>query len=277
MSNFDHIDNYLTNRLSGEEKIAFEKQLEADPTLKQQLEFQQQIVHGVKQARIAELKAMLNNVPVSAVSTSATIGKIGIAIVTAGLIGTALYYTYFDSEDILVPELQEEIVSEPPATPQPIVIEKAPDEEPESSESQNATSSQNEVIQKVVPKTSAPIRKPTIEVVDPSADLLTDNEEVTLNPSESRSVSVSQLEVEADNSNKKYNFHYQFVSGKLMLYGSFDKSLYEILEINGSTHSIFLYYKDSYYLLDEKKTEITKLSPVEDSALIRLLKEYRNK
>jgi hypothetical protein len=61
----------------------------------------------------------------------------------------------------------------------------------------------------------------------------------------------------------------------LVLYGKFDKGLYEIIEINGSSHSIFLFYKENYYLLDEKETTITPLTPIRDSQLVKKLKEYR--
>ncbi|MGC4020523.1 MAG: hypothetical protein QM734_00550 [Cyclobacteriaceae bacterium] len=43
-------------------------------------------------------------------------------------------------------------------------------------------------------------------------------------------VSVSRIEVEINYSNSAYTFHYQFSDGKLILYGTFDKSLYEIIE-----------------------------------------------
>jgi len=90
-------------------------------------------------------------------------------------------------------------------------------------------------------------------------------------------VSVSHIAVETDTANKNYNFHYQFASGKLFLYGPFDKSVYEILEINSDNHSVFLFHRDNYYLLDEKQLKITHLEPIKDTALIRKLKEYRGK
>jgi hypothetical protein len=61
----------------------------------------------------------------------------------------------------------------------------------------------------------------------------------------------------------------------LILYGKFDNGLYEIIEVNGSAHSMFLYYKDYFYLLDEKQIAITPLAPINDLQLIKKLKEYR--
>jgi hypothetical protein len=88
-------------------------------------------------------------------------------------------------------------------------------------------------------------------------------------------VSDSRIEVENINNDKQYAFHYQFNLGKLILYGKFDKGLYEIIEVNGSAHSVFLFYKDNYYLLNEKETTITPLTPIHDGQLIKKLREYR--
>ncbi len=62
-----------------------------------------------------------------------------------------------------------------------------------------------------------------------------------------------------------------------MLYGPFDKSLYEILEIHGDSHAVFLWYKDNYYKLDEQQHNITRLEPITDATLVKKLKEYRGK
>lgn len=60
-----------------------------------------------------------------------------------------------------------------------------------------------------------------------------------------------------------------------MLFGDFDRALYEVLEINGDNHALFLFYKDAYYLLDENQHKVTKLEAIRDSALIAKLREYR--
>ena len=70
MSNFELIDDYLSNRLTGAEKEAFEKQLNNDPSLKSDLDFQKRIVEGIRTARATELKSMLSKVPVGGASAS---------------------------------------------------------------------------------------------------------------------------------------------------------------------------------------------------------------
>jgi hypothetical protein len=61
-----------------------------------------------------------------------------------------------------------------------------------------------------------------------------------------------------------------------MLYGSFDKGLYEVIEVNGNAHSMFLYYKDVYYQLNERSKRITPLAPIKDTELVSKLKQFRS-
>src|SRR6478752_7177506 len=96
---FELLDDYLSNRLSGEEKAAFEKKLEADPELKQELNVQQDFVEGIRKARIAELKSMLNNIPVApAQGGQSMLIKAGSWVAITGLIITATYF-YFLKDD----------------------------------------------------------------------------------------------------------------------------------------------------------------------------------
>src|SRR4051812_13927913 len=90
---FELLDDYLANRLSAADKASFEKQIEADPELKQEFNTQKKLVEGIKQARLAELKSMLSNVPVGPLPTSQTLLiKLGVVAIVAGLIGTGMYY-----------------------------------------------------------------------------------------------------------------------------------------------------------------------------------------
>src|SRR6478609_8420878 len=93
MNNIELIDDYLTNRLTEKEKGAFEQQLASDPSLKADVELQKNIVEGIKGARAAELKSMLNNVPIgSPVSVSFSALKVAAGIVGAGLLIGSIYY-----------------------------------------------------------------------------------------------------------------------------------------------------------------------------------------
>jgi hypothetical protein len=288
MRNFELIDDYLSNRLKGPEKEAFEKQLSNDPSLKSDLNFQKQIVEGIRTSRATELKSMLSKVPVggSTISMDFSVMKMAAGIIAAGVVGAAIYFfvtrgetppfdkaaTDFNkkTEDLKKPETQPQDVTKvvPDSSKETIPAATSPDKEIKK-EQKKKTEPQQEV---------KAAEKPKLEVTDPSAELESSDNTKTENPTaniRSTDIKPSHIQVDVDSSNKKYDFHYQFVSGKLMLFGTFDKSLYEVLEINGGKHAVFLFYKDVYYLLDENQHNITKLEPIRDAALISKLKEYR--
>ncbi len=284
MSNIELIDDYLSNRLKGAEKEAFDKQLAIDPTLKSDLDFQKQIIEGIKNARASELKSMLNKVPVggAGVSVDFSVMKMAAGLAAAGIIGAAAYfYTRnelppFDKAATDLNKQTEKVAPEEKPQPENIAPES---NTPESVTPADKDEPKKESKPSVKQDDAKPAEKPKLEVADPSDDVNSNDnakgeEPSTLNRNE---ISVSNIQVEMDSSNKKYDFHYQFVGNKLMLYGSFDKSLYEVLEVNGTNHAVFLFYKDAYYLLDEKQQKIAKLEPIKDAALVSKLREYRRK
>ena len=281
MSNFELIDDYLANRLNEHDRKDFEHQLDGDPALKEEVDFQQQVVSGVRQARAIELKSMLNNIPVSGSFWSG--GKIAAAAVTVGLVATSIYFYVKEDEQLITPiESVQQQIATPPSehATEPALTPTA-----ESTANENTSSTSKSTEQPTEkPKTlkeerpSTPVRKPDIQVVDPSSELTESKQASSTNGSPARTeISASKMEVITGISDKKHNFHYQFVQGKLMLYGPFDKSLYEILEIHGEGHAVFLFYKENYYLLDERQSEITELNYIRDAELLKKLKEYRGR
>ena len=275
MENFELIDDYLANRLNEQDRQAFEQQLEGDPALKEEVEFQQQVVQGVRHARVAELKSMLNNVPVSGNYWSG--GKIAAAVVTVGIVATGLYFYMNENEDSMtsLQEQNQEITEQSTdKTIVPIVPSTSDVRQEDSVTTQQPTKEKLEKLKEN--KSSTPVSKPNIQVVDPSADFSqTEEGKESVTPGQTQ-ISPSKMEVAIGPVDKKHNFHYQFVQDKLMLYGPFDKNLYEILEIHGDGHAVFLFYKENYYLLDEKQSAITKLVPISDGQLLKKLREYRS-
>lgn len=284
MTNFELIDDYLTNRLTQSERVTFEEQVASDPSLKADVELQKNIIEGVKQARAVELKAMLSNVPIGApVSVYFTAMKIAAGIIGAGLLIGSLYYYYQPEGLTEVPNLSTSIQDSVQGNDSLENSEKViPAEEPTKENSEPVATEKEEKAKeddnnKEIKKSSAR-NQPKIEVVDPTDEMSSDNNQSEVNPENSKSaVTTSHIQVETDSSRKKYNFHYQFSNDKLQLFGPFDKSLYEILEIHGESHAVFLFYRENYYLLDERQSEITKLALIKDSVLIKKLKEYRGK
>jgi len=280
MSNVELIDDYLTNRLSQQDRDAFEAQMKSDPTLKADVELQAQIVDGLKKARASELKAMLNKVPVGGTTSMSPFQ------IAAGVVGTAILvssiYLYFKPDT--TPEIPEATITREDSSKQNEPVEKtaAIEEEkpaiPTNEDNVEETTLEKKSLAPVEPKTAAKnVTKPALDVVDPSSEL-TESTATRGSGESSQAVRASsKMEVEVDSSNKKYAFHYQFVDNKMILFGSFDKSLYEILEINGNINSKFLFYKENYYLLDDSKSEITPLQIIQDKTLLQKLKEYRKK
>ena len=287
---FDILDEYAGNRLNPQDRAAFEKQLESDAELKNELSLQREIIEGVRTARKAELKQMLNNVPLSSIpSEGMSVGlKIGLWVVAAGLVTSSLYF-YFNREDNTIAqppvanEIKEEntennVVAEPEATEsvqgdQP-AQEQPAQEEPKATEKQADNTS--------APKASTPetveekeaVEPSTLDVFDPSQDA-ENAEQVTaeeIGPKISTKSTIAVV-TEVD---KRYNFHYQFRDNKLFLYGSFEKNFYEIMEFfSNNKRTMFLYYKDNYYLLNDADERVKPLAPINDAALLKKLRDYR--
>lgn len=285
---FELLDDYLANRLNAEDAAAFEQQVQADPQLAQELNIQKELVEGLKKARAAELKAMLNNIPVSPVNGgSSTLVKTGTWVVVAGLVATGLYF-YFSQEEettsakvtseqpvVAEPEVKE---AEPAATAQ---TQPQPDQTQAEQQQPAAVVEESEKKKEKTTATQPAVKPKPVEAYDPSAEEPTEavkkyeHEQLEV---VSKAFVTSSIEVETDTMHKKYNFHYVFSEGKLILYGAFEKHLYEILEFIGDEkRTIVLFYKTNYYLLDINKTTPTKLSPIHDARLLKKLKEHRSK
>lgn len=277
MNEIERIDNYIANRLSAQEVEAFEKELEGNPSLKEEVQFQRQVADGIRKARAAELKRMLNNIPVSGNTWGP--GKIAATALTAGLVLTALYYYSSDNDQVAATavtthesgKIEEQPIQKTEETTSRETMALPEKEDKTSSPVIKTQPKKNEE-----PTITTPVTKPALDVVDPSEEMINDNDTRTESASaKGNSIEVSKMEVVTSASEKKYNFHYQFQGGKLMLYGPFDKNLYEVLEIHGDSHALFLYFKNNYYLLDEKQTKIKQLTPIRDAELLKRLREYR--
>lgn len=282
---FEMMDDYLSNRLSAEENAAFEKQVQADPQLAQELSTQKSLVEGIRKARAAELKSMLNNIPVSPVNGgSSVLTKVGTWAVVAGLVVTGVYfYSTREQKEVPAesnisteqkPEPQPSVATLPETETEPVAGQK---EEPAPTTAKPTVKKQkSEPVEESVPSQAKPM-----DVYTPEADEVDDaTRKFELEQLENikKSFVTSSIEVETDTMSKKYSFHYVFKNSKLILYGAFEKNLYEILEFIGDQkRTVVLYYKSNYYLLDIEKTEPTKLNPIHDPKLLKMLKAHRAK
>ena len=288
---FEILDEYAGNRLNPQDRAAFEKQLESDAELKNELSLQREIIEGVKTARKAELKNLLNNVPISSIPSEgmSTAAKIGLSVIVAGLVSTGLYF-YFNQEDntVVQPSITNEIKED--NTENTVIDDSkpAPDANQADEPSQEtAVQSQPKVTKKqdvesAAPKTSTPatteeqpaVEPSALDVFDPSQDAESAEQAAAeeIGPKVSTKSSIA-VETEVD---KRYNFHYQFRDSKLFLYGSFEKNFYEIMEFfSNNKRTMFLYYKDNYYLLSDADQKVKPLKPINDAALLKKLRDYR--
>ena len=97
-----------------------------------------------------------------------------------------------------------------------------------------------------------------------------DNE---LGPSVVETKTTFEIETKSDTKNQ---FHYRFKSGKLILFGDFSGSTYEIIELNSTAgKSYYLYYNSNFYPLSVDNTKITELRVLTDKTLIDELKKIK--
>jgi hypothetical protein len=292
---FELLDDYLANRLSGDEKVAFEQRMEGDPELKRELTVQQNIVEGIKRARIADLKGILQNTPIPAPSFSDTLfAKVGAVAVVAGLIVAGVWFFTKDKHEEVKQE-QAPVAEKAPENVQPEIVEEPKVETTETKETPaqvETTPSKNQT--KVTPakakdsaKASEAVKPEEKTLFDPSQEL-----EATATPTATEAPTADQLKnaVSRNSVNssvnpryaegsRKHNFHYEFKSGDLLLYGPEFKNpgTYLILEffLGGKDTTVYLYHDAKYYLLDRNTTEPVKLEAIKDKTQIAILDEKR--
>ena len=162
------------------------------------------------------------------------------------------------------------------------VEEPASSSETDSPEEPAITDSGEPKEEPTVRRKSSPVTKPEVKPYDPTEETETSSQpdEIVLIESEESTGTVvsSSVEVEIDATSRKLDFHYQFRDNKLILFGSFEKDLYTILEFfHENKRTVFLSYNSAYYLLDESKSKPTPLKSVTDPALLKKLQEFSGK
>jgi hypothetical protein len=280
---FEILDDYLSDRLGEQDRAAFEQRLQADPDLRHEYTVQKQVIEGIRAARVAELKAMLNNVPVpsgntgNALSSKIALGAAATLVVAAGL----YFFLKEDEADLVIPRAEEQIQPEaqpettdaqpaeadsPTALPQAI---DTPAEEAPVESDKNQTSAGTEHSKPSLARRPGPVSAP--DVSTPRADI--DRER---GPS---AFLESTIAVETTSENPQYAFHYQFKDGKLLLFGPFRRESSKVIELasGASRRAFYLAYEGKYYLLPDSSGQIKPLMPLKDSTLIQKLSEFGSK
>lgn len=278
------VTKYLEGGMTGSEQYIFEDQLTSDPLLKTEFEHQNEIVNGLKEFRKTQLKTRLNNLTVGpgiigVLSQSVSMKTLSY-VVTSILIGAGSYYyfngprkpkavnlSYVESRlDFLLPEIdysnnavdlsykynQNTDLTE-------WIIEEETKKNGEAEEQTNKIS----LIDFSVPEVHDDVS--TDDTPEPEQIL-----EKAVARSESFVAAGEFSKVDIENVvNNRYKFHYKLDNNKLYLYGKFEASPYEIIEINSfQSKKLFFYYNRNYFKLNQNVNDISPLLKIENPEII---------
>ena len=289
LTNEEFVNSYLDNELSEIDRLDFENKLLHDSELREEYNFQKDLIDGIKETRRLELKNRLSNIPINT-PLYQTVGfkAIAVASISAG-IGIGAYYLLGEKDAIQLSEidLKQNQVTEVeeqkiPVAPKSItpILEVEP---------------QEEIVQDIIiqekPKTEALAKntqersepvviQPNViqpEIVEPFDDeageienLVSDGQINNVDNIKENVESTVEIATVKDKRNK---FHYKFFENKLYLLGSFNDMPYEIIELNASSgKSYFLYYNDSFYKLEADQAKPAPLVKIENDSLVNELK-----
>jgi hypothetical protein len=283
------VGSYLDNEMSEIERLEFENQLLHDSELREEYNFQKDLINGIKEVRRVELKARLDNIPINT-PLYQTIGfkSVIVASISAG-IGFGAYYLFNQNDDLQISEInitqkqeitvEQESVPEIPEAIAPIINNKKKSE-------QKAEASAEKIIPPVAMNTEEEaqeepeIIQPNViepDVVEGFEDEDFTSEEINvenqINDLEKVKENVESTVEIATVKDRRNKFHYKFFENKLFLLGDFNDMPYEIIELNTSSgKSYFLFYNDSFYKLESEQLKPTPLERIENDSLVNELK-----
>lgn len=290
------LEDYHAGRLNSAEASSLEKELASNPDLKVESDLQADIISGLKEFRKQELKARLESIPVTGgwiefAQQSVLIKSLG-GIVVASLIGSGVYYagtsememlTESDGIEVTAPEYTSseymwELGSEDPSENEPVLTKPQaiaqvaqPIEEAQStidikvknaSQAGSANASEG-TPEPFVPTFSAP------SSVEVASDETFEGEDPGQIPDAASMNTTAPVDVKSTQA--KGTIKYKYYDGKLFLTGDFDKSPYEILEINRPEgRDIYVYYLGEFYKVG-LSDKLIELPLVQDQQLIQEL------
>jgi hypothetical protein len=308
----DKIEAYHAGRMSDEEAALFEKELTSDPSLKAESDFQSNIINGVKEYRKSQLKTRLDAIDVSPgwiefVQQSSLIKSFG-GVAVATVIGTGVYFIAEDKNEAALEETTPAIVKEVtkenigpifeefkfdwdiPESSEVLVNVKAEQLDKSIEIATKAPVSKEDEPQLVTEtETQVAVAKETAEtpftpdINAPDAGDVSYNSELNSTVLDDVPV-VSELNTESEpievetKNTKNARIRYKYYDGKLFLNGNFNKSPYEILEINSANgRRIYLLHMNKYYevKITDRLTELPEVKDVKLIQELRLIKENK--
>ncbi|MFY0627835.1 MAG: hypothetical protein JXR07_16170 [Reichenbachiella sp.] len=276
------LDAYFSGEMKGSDRLVFEGRVESDPVFKSEFESQNEIVESLKAHRKAELKTRLDNISVepsligSLLQSSALKPVVYAVTSVAVLSGSYLFYNqeaaienhiqhikgqkeFFTASNIqanndLVLDYRHEPKDLKIALNQPAVSEK-------SDQSLNTNDVVVSDIIFEVPEVNGEMGAEEFKAPGLALEEAKRIEEV---PSTAK---LDKIQINTINS-RRYGFHYRVEDNRLFLYGKFNESPYEIIELNTpSSKSLFFFYDGSFYNLNKEASSVTPLSRIEDKKL----------
>jgi hypothetical protein len=287
LNNEEFVNRYLDNELSEIDKLDFENKLLNDADLREEYNFQKDLVNGIKEVRRMELKSRLSNIPIE-IPVYQTIGFKTIAAVTVSAgIGLGAYFFLDNKNDTPITKIdlnqnnselvEEYTIPEIPKAITPIIEEKTSDDTPQVAVKKNK---QQVVVAKHAEEAKPKVIQPNViqpDVLKPSDEEDFESNEIgndnQVNNLESIKENVESNVAVSTVKDKKNKFHYKFFENKLYLLGNFSEMPYEIIELNSSKgKTYFLYYNESYYQLNKEQAKPTPLVKIENDSLVNELK-----
>ncbi len=283
----DKIDRYLADEMRPDEAAEFERQVQMDPLLSEEVSMQRAVIDGIKEFRKSQLKARLSQIDVtganylwqSGFSKALVVASVG----TVVLVSSWYLYSKVSSEAVVEnfidsggPQTEKILSVEMPILPKAAEIEV---------ETITPISDEYTAVQITEEEVETTSEVETHRIFDPQFSVpgeqsLVDTNEFSSQEAEAEvllSTTIAKDEVlDVEHKDvKSRNLRYQYFEGKLSLFGNFGSDPYEILEINSAGgRQVYLYFAENYYhLLPTSKPE--QLILVDDEKTVNQLQILR--
>lgn len=289
------IEKYISGEMSAEDLRSFENEMNKDLQLKEEVQFQQDIVSALRMERRAVLKARLEAIKVpSPYASYYTAGIASVVLISGIVLLSSLWPIDFNSETPIATNeteitdnevdtnegFEKNTLNELVETNQP-ELEVSDNSKAEISAVEPEVRSEKETLDEKPVKEQIESPKPNIvipEAPDPNvekeistSDL--DESAAELVNNDIRETSKVDVEIKISDS---YNFHYQYFNNKLFLYGDFSKSPYELIELNADqSKNLYMYFGGKYYSLKTNQIDVTRLTPLRDKIITKGLDNLR--
>ncbi|MEQ8239832.1 MAG: hypothetical protein RIA69_11505 [Cyclobacteriaceae bacterium] len=291
----DKIDLFLREELNQQESQRFQNELQTNPELNAEFQFQKQVFDGLNQFRHSQLKARLDGIDVTGVYgggvLSSGLSKIVIGFGVIATIGFGLwYFNTLENEDLSnanIAEIDAPFNKEynwvwkipvPEVPKQSIEVSSSP----VNKLNNISDNKQVEVLEEFEAESNnedfeIEINRP--QLLGMTDDSNFESEKIStpkIEESEIDGTNLSPIDIKIERSLGK--LAYKYFDGKLFLYGDFTKEPYQILEINKKNgREIFMYFKNEYYPIKmvNEVSELKQLNDPDSKKQLDILRENK--